>query len=254
MKKNLKKEIENGKFCFGLYVTMSDTCVVEMASLAGYDFIRIDWEHSLISEEKIYNLIRTANLVNLPVFVRVSSLSEVTRLLDAGATGIMVPHINSRDSAEEAVKEVKYAPLGMRGMYGTSPCLNFGQIKLSEYQKEANEKVFLIAQIEDRQGVDQIDEILSVEGIDMVATGKNDLSQSYGYAGQPNHPDILYAEELVVRKALEYGKVPTLLANSKERVKQLQKMGVRCFMTGRDCVLLFDAMKTMIETYVYEKN
>lgn len=249
MKRNLKKEIESGKSCFGMYVSLCDPSVIEMAALAGYDFVRIDWEHAMMNQETIYNMIRIANLADLPVFVRVSSLDGVTRLLDAGVTGIMVPHVYCREKAVEAVNEIKYAPLGGRGMYGTAAALNFGCEKLGDYCKRANNDVFIIAQIEDREGVENIDEILSVEGIDMVATGKNDLSQSYGHAGQPTHPEVLAAESKVVQKALEYGKIPTLLANSKERVEELQKMGARCFMTGRDVVLLFNGMKKTMETY-----
>ncbi len=101
--------------------------------------------------------------------------------------------------------------------------------------------MFLVAQIEDKQGVDNIDEILALEGIDMVATGKNDLSQSYGHPGNPQHPDVLAAEERVIAKALEYGKIPTLLANSKERVEYLKTLGARCFMTAAIRSFLFDA-------------
>lgn len=249
MKENLKKKILEGKSCFGMYVSLTDPSIIEMAALAGYDFVRIDWEHSMMNQETIFNMIRVANLVSLPVFVRVSSLDGATRLLDAGVTGIMVPHVSSREKAIEAVNEIKYAPLGGRGMYGSAPALEFGNIKLGEFCKYANDEVFIVAQIEDKEGVENIDEILSVEGIDMVATGKNDLSQSYGHPGEPTHPEVLAAEARVIQKGLEYGKIPTLLCNSKARVEELEKMGAHCFMTGRDVVFLFNGMKKAMETY-----
>lgn len=103
--------------------------------------------------------------------------------------------------------------------------------------------VTLIVQIEDKSGLENIDDILSVPGVDMVATGKNDLSQALGFSGQNSHPDVLAAEDLVIRKALEHGKYPTLLVKNKKRIKELKEKGVLCFSLARDESLLFSAMK-----------
>ena len=159
----------------------------------------------------------------------------------------MVPHTASRQIAEQAVQATKYAPYGQRGMSGASRALNFGQYKMSDYSTWANDDVTLIVQIEDKSGLENIDDILSVPGVDMVATGKNDLSQALGIPGQNSHPDVLAAEDLVIRKALEYGKYPTLMVKSKKRIQELKEKGVRCFSLGRDETLLFSAMKESLE-------
>lgn len=243
MRKNIKERAAAGLCSYGLNIGLSDPVVIEMASRAGYDFVRIDCEHMLFDNGTLMNMIRAARLLDMPVQLRVPNLGQASALLDLGASGLMVPHTSSRAIAEEAVRAVKYAPLGERGMTGSSRALNFGQYKLNDYSTWANDDVALIVQIEDRGGLDNIDDILSVQGIDMVATGKNDLSQALGIPGQNTHPDVIAAEDMVIRKALEYGKYPTLMVKSKKRIQELYDKGVRCFSLSRDEGLLFSSMR-----------
>ena len=148
----------------------------------------------------------------------------------------------------------KYAPYGQRGMTGSSRALNFGEFELNDYASWANDDVSLIVQIEDKAGLEHIDEILSVPGIDMVATGKNDLAQALGVPGQNNHPDVIAAEDMVIRKALEHGKYPTLMVKSTKRIAELYEKGVRCFSLGRDESLLFGAMKDNLAALKLEEK
>ena len=247
MRKNIKERAAAGLCSYGLNVGLSDPVIVEMAARAGYDFIRIDCEHMLFDNGTLMDMIRAARLLDLPVQLRVPDLSNASALLDLGASGLMVPHTASRQIAEQAVQATKYAPYGQRGMSGASRALNFGQYKMSDYSTWANDDVTLIVQIEDKSGLENIDDILSVPGVDMVATGTNDLSQALGIPGQNSHPDVLAAEDLVIRKALEYGKYPTLMVKSKKRIQELKEKGVRCFSLGRDETLLFSAMKESLE-------
>lgn len=249
MTEQLRKKMQAGEEYFGLYISMTDPTGIELAKLAGYDFVRIDLEHNLFSQAELRELIRTATAAGLPAFVRVPSLSYVCALLDMGASGIIAPHIDSADAAIQAVNEVKYAPLGLRGLAGAQRCTRYGHTKLTDYMTQANEDILLCIQIEDKTGVEQIDEILSTAGIDMVSSGRNDLSQSYGVPGQNTHPTVTAAEETVIKKSLEYGKQPVLLVSTSKRKEQLQAMGVRGFMLGRDTQLLRDAMKENLNSY-----
>lgn len=253
MRKNIKERAAAGLCSYGLNIAVSDPVVIEMASRAGYDFVRIDCEHMLFDNGTLMNMIRAARLLDMPVQLRVPNLGQASALLDLGASGLMVPHTSSRAIAEEAVKMVKYAPLGERGMTGSSRALNFGQYKLGNYSTWANDDVALIVQIEDKAGLENIDDILSVPGIDMVATGKNDLSQALGIPGQNTHPDVIAAEDMVIRKALEHGKYPTLLVKSKKRIQELYDKGVRCFSLSRDESLLFTAMKDKLSELKLEE-
>lgn len=243
MRKNIKERARQGAVSYGLNLALSDPVTVEIAARAGYDFIRIDCEHVLFDNRTLMDMIRTARLLDLPVQVRASNLGQAAALLDLGISGLMIPHVSSKAAAEEAVKAVKYAPYGQRGMTGASRALDYGRYTMEEYSRWANEDVSLIIQIEDREALEHIDEILSVPGVDMVATGKNDLSQALGVPGQNTHPDVLRAEDLVIGKALEYGRIPTLLVKNRERLERLKEKGVCCFTVARDETLLYEAMK-----------
>lgn len=253
MRKNIKERAAAGLCSYGINIALSDPVVIEMASRAGFDFVRIDCEHMMFDDMTVMNMIRTARLLDLPVQLRVADLNKASALLDLGASGLMVPHTSSREIAEQAVFATKYAPLGQRGMTGSSRALNYGQYKLSDYATWANDDVALIVQIEDKAGLEHIDEILSVPGIDMVATGKNDLAQALGIPGQNTHPDVIAAEDMVIRKALEYGKYPTLLVKNKKRIQELYDKGVRCFSLARDESLLFSAMKDKVSELKLEE-
>ena len=254
MRKNIKERAAQGLCSYGLNIALSDPVTVLMAARAGFDFVRIDCEHMMFSDEVIKNMIYIARGLDLPIQLRVADLNKASALLDLGASGLMVPHTSSREKAEEAVMATKYAPYGQRGMTGSSRALNFGEFKLNDYASWANDDVSLIVQIEDKAGLEHIDEILSVPGIDMVATGKNDLAQALGVPGQNNHPDVIAAEDMVIRKALEHGKYPTLMVKSTKRIAELYEKGVRCFSLGRDESLLFGAMKDNLAALKLEEK
>ncbi len=240
---NLKKRIKKGDIVFGLYVNITDPAIVEIAYYAGFDFIRIDCEHTLYDYSIVANMIRTASNIGLPAFVRVSDASDITRLLDFGASGIIIPHVSTREKAVDAVNLTKFAPLGERGMFSASRAMQYGTEEPIEFMSRANEEVSVIIQIEDQEALDNIDDILSVEGIDMIATGKGDLSQSLGVPGQPNHKKVLEAEEKVIQKAIEYGKMSTIIARTPERANALIKQGVSCISVGPDTSLLLKGLK-----------
>ena len=247
MEKNLKGRVKSGLFSYGLMLGYADPLIVEMAAYAGFDFIRIDCEHEMIDISAVKNMIITANHLNLPVIVRLSTLDDITRLLDFGVSGVIVPSVNSKEQAIEAVNLVKYGPIGARGMSGSARYLKYGETKLNP--EEANERTLLVIQIETQEALNNINEILSVDGIDMVATGRGDLSQSLGYIGQPTHPKVIEAEDYVITQALKHNKIPNLLANTPERVSELKQKGVYCYSIGRDTEIIYKALKNHISLY-----
>ena len=238
----------------GLYVQSPDPYVVEMAKAAGFDFIRLDNEHILFDYSQLKELLRVAALLQLPCQVRVSDLTDVTKLLDAGATGIVVPDVNTPERARTAVSLTKYHPLGARGVYNLpSPVGRYltaaGCGGFDEYVKVANDIVTLTIQVEDVRAASQIDEILSLPGVDMVASGKGDISQSVGKPGKTDDPEVVEFEKLLIRKALEHGKTPVMLARSPEYVSEMLKTGVRVFTAGPDELIFANALKSFVANY-----
>lgn len=232
-----------GLCSYGLNLSIIDPVLLEIAKAAGYHFVRLDCEHGLFDNRTIADMLRLGRVLDLDVQVRVPALTQVTPLLDNGANGIMVPHVETREDLWNAEKAVKYPPEGERGLTGAARVLGFGRVGVSDYQEHANEKIALIAQIESKKGMENIDEILQQPGLDMVATGRNDLSQSLGLPGRKNDPSVLAAEDFIIRKTLEYGKFPTILCKSKARIQELYAKGVRCFSIARDDLLLKKALE-----------
>lgn len=247
MMQSIRERAAAGLPSYGITISLMEPTMIEMAHYAGYDFVRIDCEHILYDHSVLVNMLRTARLLGMPCQVRVEGLSRVTALLSLEASAIMMPHIENREMAMDAVNMVKYAPIGERGMDAGARLIRYGGMKRDEYIRRANSVTDLIVQIESKKGIEHIDEILALEGVDMVATGKADLSQSLGVPGQKNHPDVLKAEAFIIKKALEYGKYPTLAADNRERVEELMDMGVRCFLIGKDEPLAYKAIESKLK-------
>ncbi len=232
----------------GLYVSIPDPALVEMAYNAGFGFIRIDMEHILFGYNTLAELIRTACLLKMPVQVRISDLTDITKLLDQGVCGIVCPDVENVQQAKAVIERAKYAPIGNRGMFPVARYAKFGLEPFDTYTKDANDYVSVAVQLESLTAIENIDSILSLEGIDMVASGKADLSQSMGLIGQTGHPKVIEAENLIIKKALAYGKEPSMLAGSKKRVHELWDMGVKLITLGPDTNLIAECYKKTVET------
>ncbi|GHT00957.1 hypothetical protein AGMMS50276_27990 [Synergistales bacterium] len=237
----------------GLYLQSADPFVVEAAKAAGFDFVRIDNEHVLYDYSQIKELVRVAILLDMPCQVRVCDLTDVTKLLDAGVTGIVVPDVNTVERAREAVRVTKYAPLGERGMYPLQPPVGrylsaAGFDNFADYVKVANEIVTLTVQIEDIKAKPYLDEIISMAGIDMISSGKADISQSIGKPGQTTAPEVVEFEKLLLSKALEHGKTPLMKGDSPAFIKEMMGLGEKAFTCGPDEVIIADAFKSYAES------
>jgi 2-dehydro-3-deoxyglucarate aldolase/4-hydroxy-2-oxoheptanedioate aldolase len=158
--------------------------IMELVALAGFDFVVIDLEHSTISLESAYQLIGTALLTGVSPLVRVPGLDPglIQRVLDAGAEGIMVPHVDTVEQARAAVSAVRFPPLGQRGVGSTSRAGAWGARPLADYLRYGQEEVVLIAQIESSLAVRNAGSIAALDGVDALLVGAADLSVSQGLA------------------------------------------------------------------------
>ena len=240
---------QNNRPMLGLYMQSEDPYMIELAKIAGFDFVRIDMEHVLYDSSELRHMIRTANLIDLPVQVRVADLTDITKLLDFGADGIVVPDVDSVERAKQAIDLTKYYPLGQRGMYPGARCMTWRgeEDTLPQYVSKANRNVTLTIQLENVHVLKHVDEILSLDGIDMVATGKADISQSMGIPGQTDDARVIDFETAVISKAIQYGKQPVVVARGK-RLQELMNMGVMWFMVGME----YDIIKNAFERHIVE--
>ena len=246
---NIVAQSGKGETTLGLYAGIADPSMAEIAALAGVDFIRLDCEHTLVDPSAVARFVIAADAADIPVHIRVSSSNDITRMLDCGARGIVVPGVRNKEEAQRAVSLVKYAPLGERGMASIARSLKFGETPFADYLKTANNETCLAIQIESREGLENLDEILSVEGVDMISTGKLDLSQALGVPGQAAHPDVLAAEEMVIAKTLEHGKIPTMLTPNPERAAAMRARGVCCLTLFYDTKFILQSFKAQVARY-----
>lgn len=240
---NMIERAKQGISSYGLYITLPDPQIVEMAKAAGFDFARLDGEHVDFGPQVLREMFRTARLLNFPLEIRLGSMENLGPILAMEPDAIMVPDIKNAVDARRLVEETKFYPLGSRGMYAFTDGIRFGGMGRQEYLKSANDRLRTIVQVESREGLENLDEILKTPGVDMVSSGKADLSQALGIPGKTSDPMVLQAEERIVKTALEYGNVPTLFVESPERIRELEKMGVHCFIVGFDAALCMDSLR-----------
>ncbi len=201
---SLKNKLKNNQLTLGSWIMIGNPMSVEVMALAGFEWLVIDIEHTSIDLSTTENLIRTIQANNMKALVRVSKNEEVIikKVLDMGTDGIIVPMVCSKEDALQAVNYAKYPPFGTRGV-GLYRASGYGT-KFEEYKKWVNEELVLIAQIEHINAVDNIDDILQVEGIDGTIIGPYDLSGSMGYPGEFERDDVKDAVQNVLDKCKEH--------------------------------------------------
>lgn len=196
----VKKILREGGLAFGTYVGgIADPQVVEIIGLAGFDAAFIDMEHTSLDLRDVQLMVLAAERAGITPIVRPPGFDPafLLRLLDMGVQGLQVPHIDDAKSARAAVQAVRYPPLGERGMAGGTRAAEFGKLTLSEHMAISNREITLAVMIEDLPALEQIDEIASIEGIDLIAVGPSDMARALGVAGTSDHPKLVAAVERV---------------------------------------------------------
>ncbi len=210
MKNLLKEKLKQGQPVIGTFVSLGHPDVTEVLSRLGFDWLLIDGEHSTISLETMQPMMQAMNGSNCTPIVRPqwNDMVIIKRVLDIGAHGVLVPWVNTRQEAEYAVSACKYPPAGLRG-YGPRRASLFDP----DYRQTANDEILVIAQIETRKAVDNVADILAVEGIDAVYVGPADLSLSYGLSGPDyNNAEYVAAFDRVLEAAEKAGKPAGMFA------------------------------------------
>ncbi len=189
----MKKKLRQGDVVIGSWITLGHSGIAEIIARAGYDWIVVDMEHSVIAIDTAGELIRVIDLCGAAPLVRLTSNhpDQIKRLMDAGAHGIVVPMVNSADDAARAVAAVRYAPEGSRGV-GLARAQGYG-VSFKDYFEWQKHNAVVIVQIEHRDALAVLDAILAVPGVDGFIVGPYDLSCSMGIPGQFEHPDFIAA-------------------------------------------------------------
>ncbi|WDM23001.1 HpcH/HpaI aldolase family protein [Paenibacillus polymyxa] len=246
----LKEKIERKQPVFGLFVSIPHPVIIEMIGHAEYDFVIIDLEHAATNMESVEELVRAADLAGMTPLVRISKVErvEILKVLDCGAQGIVIPHVEQREQVEEAVRHAYYHPLGMRSLNSGRPGV-FGKYPLTGYIQEANEQVMVVPMIESVEGVRQSASILSHPQVSWVLEGAADLSQSLGVPWQTEHPDVQRALGALYEAAKQCQVPYATVARSKEDMALWAERGVYIYVLGDDRNTAFRAYEQKRNDY-----
>lgn len=245
----LKQKLNRKQPAFGLFCSIPSPVAVEMIGEADFDFVIIDTEHVMVNPETVENMIRAAEAVGLTPLVRVADINpkEMLRVLDGGAQGIVVPKVENADEMRRIVSGCKYHPAGSRSLNGGRPG-SFGKHSLAEYTGKANGEIMVVPMIESLAGVERINDILSVPGIDLVLEGAADLSQSCGLpwqtAGEPVQQALQRIQQACDRVGVPYCAIPRAAGD----YETWRARGVRTFVFGDERGIAFRALQATLNS------
>jgi 2-keto-3-deoxy-L-rhamnonate aldolase RhmA len=246
----LRKKVIAGECIYGTMIQQArDPGAPAIFAAAGFDFVFIDMEHGNYSMETVADLIRGAKSSGIATIIRVPHLETffISRVLDAGAEGIMVPMTSRKEQAETIVRYSKYTPLGQRGFGTQTGQTDYKPLKAIEFLKEANEHTLIVAQIETKEAIENIDSILGVEGIDVGLIGPNDLSISLGIPDQMNSETLIKAIDRVVETAKKRKKATGIHIGNIEAIKKWRSKGMTVLAYSTDVSFQYNTSKSSLE-------
>ena len=219
--------------------------IARIARTAGFDTLYVDLEHSSFSLETCGQICMAAVEAGIAPFVRVPANTPdyISRVLEGGALGIIAPHVRSADEARAVVRAAKFAPLGERSNAGGLPHLHFRSFPAPEAYAALNEATMVIVQFESAAALDKTEEIVAVDGVDMVLVGLNDLLADWGIPGEYDHPRVREAYARTIAACRKQGKHCGVggLATRPDLVADFVRMGARYVSTGTDLAFLLSA-------------
>lgn len=235
---------------FGLFTRMTlNPALYIMAKNAGMNFIFYDGEHAMLPMEKLHDLMLFGNNIDMPTFVRVGELSgkDISAALDSGATGVMVPMIETKEQAEELAQITKYPPLGKRG-YSAGANTNYTPLKsVRENLDTINERTVTVAQIETLLGVENAEDIIKTEGIDAIIIGPVDLSISLGVEEDIMAPKQLEAVDKIVELCKKYNKLFGIIGEN--RMLSHYSRDLNYLVSAFDTNIIRDGLKNAVKNY-----
>ena len=237
--KNLtKQKCKNGQVTLGSGVRMAKTVEVGLAMKAsGYDWLFIDLEHGPFTLETAQQISIAALTQEITPLVRVADLDPhlSTRILDSGAQGIILPHVNNAEEAKKFVSICKFPMEGNRSSGGGLAHAKFDAMEQKELLQNVNDETLLVAMIETPEAGDKADQIASVDGIDVLLIGTNDLSTGMGITGQHDHPKVNKVYDQVIEACTKHGKTPGMGGSYKpDLIEQRISEGMRFILSGSD--------------------
>jgi 2-keto-3-deoxy-L-rhamnonate aldolase RhmA len=248
MKRNaLKQALQQGKTVFGTMVQeIRSPAVAMVMATAGFDFLFIDMEHGAYDLETVADLIKVARLSGLTPLVRVPDAQYhlISRVLDAGAQGFMVPRVETRETVEQVVQWAKFPPLGSRGCSPFKGHADYRPEPMWEFTRQANEDTMVILQIERKAAIEDIEGLLAVPGVDAAILGPNDLALSLGIAEDMSNPVMIESIDKVVQACERRGIPCGMHVGDLNALKNWMSKGMRLVVYSTDLSFLLSGARS----------
>jgi 4-hydroxy-2-oxoheptanedioate aldolase len=236
-----KKALADGKTVIGCWMSLGEGYTAEIMGRAGFDWLLIDGEHSPNDIRSIRDQVVALASSDSHTVVRVP-IGEtwiIKQVLDLGVQTVLVPVVETAEQARALVSACRYPPGGTRGVgYSVSRAGGFGQFE--NYGPTADDQICLLVQVESEAGLDNLDDILAVEGVDGVFIGPADLSASLGYLGQSMHPEMQKTILGAIRRISEHGKAAGILTTDDGMIRASLEAGARFVAVAMDIALLLE--------------
>jgi 2-keto-3-deoxy-L-rhamnonate aldolase RhmA len=247
-----KRKLAAGELvlCMGLRQARS-VDIAMIAAQAGFDALYVDMEHSPVSLETVSTLCAGTVGLGITPLVRPPGHGAewISRVLDGGAQGVIVPHVSNATQAKAIVTAARFPPLGHRSVMGPTPALAYRALPLGETNQTLNAETLLIVMIETPEGVERADEIAAVEGVDLLLIGSNDLCTELGIPGELQHPRLRAAYEAVARACKAHRKTLGIggIRGEPKLQGELIALGARFLIAGNDVGYLAAAARKDVE-------
>jgi len=247
LRKNfLKDKLEGGKAVLGTWAMIPSIVTIDIMASAGLDFIIIDSEHGPITFETAQNMAIACESRGVSPMMRVATLDEadILKALDIGMHGVQIPNIKDKRDVEKLVRFAKYPPIGNRGYSPFTRAGNYSIENATILPETANKNTLVAIHIEGKKVIECIDEILTVEPLDILFIGLFDLSKALGMPGKVNDPAVLQHLSEMTKKINDAGKYAGTIATSSETMERFLNMGLKYIVYLVDCEMLCNAYRT----------
>ena len=244
---NFREKMLSGAPLAGTFLKTPSIEIIEVLSKSGLDFLCLDVEHAPFDRARMDGCMAVARALDFPMLVRVGDGSprEILQALDAGAVGIVVPHVDSVEKAQAVAKAARYGH-GGRGYAGSSRWAGYATRPMPEILEQSRNETVVIAQIEEPEGVDAAAGIAGVDGVDALFVGPADLSVAYGYDHQTSD-ELMAALESVGKATKDAGKAYVTFVPNAEKAKEWQKYGLSVFFVGSEHSWMLNGAKAVAE-------
>lgn len=248
-----KKAIAEKRTQYGLWVSLMGPLNTEICAAAGFDWLLLDAEHT---PNDPFNVLQQSQVIaaypgvhaiaRVPMGHGMMGQALIKQYLDTGVQTLLVPMVETAEQAREIVRCLRYPPDGIRGMAATRAS---GWGRNAKYAKEANREVCLLVQAETRKGIENLDAIAAVDGVDGVFIGPSDLSAAFGHVGDPWHPEMEKIIEDAFKRIQKAGKAVGILTLEEARAKRHVEMGATFIALGTDTNLMVKSTSALIAAF-----